>query len=157
MKLLLYLHLGCHKRISEITSVTATSRTSWASYMLWLSLLFTFLGSRIYLKLDWDQTWAAWHMPAGEECEPVLRTGPRMGKERAQDTKRTRAPVTHADANNLVIWWRSKNDGAISTWIFTFCYLFRFFLSCKKQRSVQDIAEKRWESYCKKHMDSLWN
>lgn len=42
-------------------------------------------------------------MPAGEECEPVLRTGPRMEKERAQDTKRTRAPVTHADANNLVI------------------------------------------------------
>lgn len=48
-------------------------------------------------------------MPAGEECEPVTKTGTRMGREGSQDGKRTRAPVTGATlTNDLVICWRSK-------------------------------------------------
>lgn len=48
-------------------------------------------------------------MPAGEEYEPVTRTGPRMGREGSQDRKRTRAPVIGATlTNDLVICWRSK-------------------------------------------------
>lgn len=42
-------------------------------------------------------------MPAGEECEPVIRTGSKMGREKTQDRKKTRVPVTGANANNLVI------------------------------------------------------
>lgn len=56
-------------------------------------------------------------MPAEEECEPVIRTGPRIGKEEIQDKKKERArvPVTHANANNLVISWKSKKCRVIST------------------------------------------
>lgn len=52
-------------------------------------------------------------MPTEEECEPVIRTGPQIGKEGTWDKRkkrkeREREPVTHANTSNLVISWRSK-------------------------------------------------